>query len=76
MKKVMNSKFGNVNFVMFKTMLILKKKKNLRQKLLTILLRQLLKFKIKRMKELKKIVLSSVWIFLVLCVYLHQLKEK
>jgi len=53
----MNSKSGNVNSVILKTMLILMKKRNQKLKLPIILLRQLLKFKTRKMKVLKK----SVW---------------
>jgi len=53
----MNSKSGNVNSAILKTMLILMKKRNQKLKLPIILLRQLLKFKTRKMKVLKK----SVW---------------
>ena len=72
----MNSKSGNVNSATLRTKLILMKKRNQKLKLPIILLRQLLKFKTRNMKVLKKSVWFSVLINLDPCASRLRFKEK
>jgi hypothetical protein len=74
--KEMNPKSGNANSAILKTRLILKRKKNQKQKLLTISLKLLLKFKTRNLRAPKTSASSSVLINLDPCVFLLQFKAK